>query len=111
MRRGHRNNEILVLSKSLRETFSALIWKDRQELLSGKVIFRTDFPGGSVVVDKNRWRRKWQPTPVFLPGKSQGQRSLMGYGPRSCRRVGCGLMTRQQYKCSEQYIRHSNIYV
>ena len=25
------------------------------------------------------WRRKWQPTPVFMPGKSQGQRSLAGY--------------------------------
>ena len=25
-----------------------------------------------------RWRRKWQPTPVFLPLESQGQRSLMG---------------------------------
>ena len=25
------------------------------------------------------WRRKWQPTQVFLPGKSHGQRSLMGY--------------------------------
>ena len=25
------------------------------------------------------WRRKWQPTPVFLPWKSHGQRSLMGY--------------------------------
>ena len=23
------------------------------------------------------WKRKWQPTPVFLPGESQGQRSLM----------------------------------
>ena len=27
------------------------------------------------------WRRKWQPTPVFLPGKSHGQRSLVGYSP------------------------------
>ena len=27
------------------------------------------------------WRRKWQPTPVFLPGKSPGQRSLAGYSP------------------------------
>ena len=26
-------------------------------------------------------RRKWQPTPVFLPGKSHGQRSLVGYSP------------------------------
>ena len=25
------------------------------------------------------WRRKWQPTPVFLPQKSLGQRSLVGY--------------------------------
>ena len=24
------------------------------------------------------WRRKWQPTPAFLPGESQGQRSLVG---------------------------------
>ena len=30
-------------------------------------------------VRKIPWRRKWQPTPVFLPGKSHGQRSLAGY--------------------------------
>ena len=30
------------------------------------------------------WRRKWQPTPVFLPGKSQGRWSLV-----SCRLWGC----------------------
>jgi len=27
------------------------------------------------------WRREWQPTPVFLPGESHGQRSLAGYNP------------------------------
>ena len=27
------------------------------------------------------WRRKWQPTPVFLPGKADGQRILAGHGP------------------------------
>ena len=27
------------------------------------------------------WRRAWQPTPVFMPGKSLGQRSLTGYSP------------------------------
>ena len=31
---------------------------------------------------RSPWRRKWQPTPIFLPGKSQGQRSLAGYSPR-----------------------------
>jgi len=32
-------------------------------------------------VRKTPWRRKWQPTPVFLPGESHGQRSLAGYSP------------------------------
>ena len=32
-------------------------------------------------VRKMPWRRKWKPTPVFLPGKSHGQRSLEGYSP------------------------------
>ena len=32
-------------------------------------------------VGKILWRRKWQPTPVFLPGKSHGCRSLVGYSP------------------------------
>ena len=32
-------------------------------------------------VGKIPWRRKWQPTPVFLPGESHGQRSLVGYSP------------------------------
>ena len=56
------------------------------------------FPSGSVVrthlqcrslrrygldpwVTKIPWRRAWQPTPVFLPGESHGQRSLVGYNP------------------------------
>ena len=54
------------------------------------------FPGGSVVknvtamqeipgfdtrVGKIPWRRKWQPAPVFLPGKCHGQRNLEGYSP------------------------------
>ena len=57
------------------------------------------FPGGSGVknppantgdagdcgldprVGKSSWRRKWQPAPVFWPGKSHGQRSLVGYRP------------------------------
>ena len=40
------------------------------------------------------WRRKWQYTPVFLPGKSQGQKSLAGYNPWGCKRVGHDLATK-----------------
>ena len=34
-----------------------------------------------VYIRKIPWRRKWQPTPVLLPGKSHGQRSLANYSP------------------------------
>ena len=33
------------------------------------------------LVKKIPWRRKWEPTPVFLPEKFHGQRSLASYGP------------------------------
>jgi len=33
-------------------------------------------------VGKIPWRKAWQLTPVFLPGESHGQRSLMGYSPQ-----------------------------
>ena len=33
------------------------------------------------------WRRKWQSTPVFFPGKFHGQRSLVGYSARSCKEL------------------------
>ena len=33
------------------------------------------------------WRRKRQPTPVFLPGESRGQRSLVGYSPWGCKQL------------------------
>ena len=43
------------------------------------------------------WRRKWKPTAVFLPGRSHGWRSLVGYSPRGCKRVGHNLVTKQQH--------------
>ena len=64
--------------------------------------FIMGFPGGSVVKEHpcqcrrhskcgfDPWvgsipgSRKWQPTPVFLPIKVHGQRSLAGYSPQSC---------------------------
>ena len=38
------------------------------------------------------WRRKWHPTPVLLPEKSHGQRSLAGYSPKGCKE---SIMTKQ----------------
>ena len=39
------------------------------------------------------WRRKWQPTPVFLPGKRHGQRSLAGYSSWGHKRDRQNLVT------------------
>ena len=39
---------------------------------------------------------EWQATPVFLPGKSHGQRTLVGYSPRGHKRVGYHLKAKQQ---------------
>ena len=41
----------------------------------------TGLTPGLIYFRKIPWSRKWQPTPVFLPGKCHGQRSLVGYSP------------------------------
>ena len=69
---------------------------DLFQLLTGHL---AGFPGGTMVKNppasagdtglkmggKMPERRKWQPTPIFLPRKSHGQRSLAGYSPRGCK--------------------------
>ena len=82
-----RMGETLVTEKAMAPHSSTLAWE----------ITWTEEPGrlqsmGSRRVRHNwvtslslftfmHWRRKWQPTPVFLPGKSHGQRSLVGCSP------------------------------
>ena len=40
------------------------------------------------ILDKIPWRRAQQPTPVFLPGESHGQKSLVGYSPLGRKGLG-----------------------
>ena len=49
-------------------------------------------------MQKIPWKRKWQPTPVCLPGKSHGQRSLAGCHPWGHKKVGHNLATKTQQK-------------
>ena len=51
-------------------------------------------------VGKIPWRKAWQPIPVFLPGESQGQRSLVGYSPWGHKRVGHNWVT--EHVCMPQ---------
>ena len=53
-------------------------------------------------VGKIPWRRKWQPTPVFLPGESHGQRSLVGYSPRGHKESDT--TERLHFYCTNNYI-------
>ena len=41
---------------------------------------------GRSLGQEDPWRRKWQPTPVFLPGESHEQRNLVGYSPWGCKK-------------------------
>ena len=50
-------------------------------------------------VGKIPWRRAWQLTPVFLPGESHGQRSLVGYGPSGHKELN---MTQATYNTNTQ---------
>ena len=68
--------------------------------ISHRIRRQLGFPGGSVVKNppanagdsssisgsgRSPWRRKWQPTPIFLPGESHGHRSLVGYSLWGCK--------------------------
>ena len=67
------------LEKALAPHSSTLAWKipwmeessRLQSMGSLRIVLLSLFPF-------MHWRRKWQPTPVFLPGESQGRRSLVG---------------------------------
>ena len=63
--------------------YSVLVWASQVVLIIKKLPANAgDMRHGfNPWVGKFPWRRAWQPTPVFLPGKSHGQRSLVSYSP------------------------------
>ena len=81
---------LLILSlfyreKAMAPLSSTLAWKipwteEPGRLQSmGSLRVRHDWATSLSLFTFMHWRRKWQPTPVFLPGESQGQRGLVGY--------------------------------
>ena len=73
-----------MLGKAMAPHSSTLAWKipwteepgGLQSMGSLRVIY--DWAAALSVFTFMHWRRKWQPTPVFLPGESQGRGSLVG---------------------------------
>ena len=95
-RKGRGENYVVVK----RTTVEVIQPREKSELCFHRLCDLVwGFPGGSVVknlpaiardvkkprfnlwVGKIPWRKKWQPTPVFLPREFHGQRSLVGYSP------------------------------
>ena len=74
----------LISEKAMAPYSSTLVWKiPRMEKLGrlqsmGSLGVRHDWVTSLSIFTFMNWRRKWQPTPVFLPGESQGRRSLVG---------------------------------
>ena len=64
-------------------------------------------------VRKIPWRRKWLPSPVFLPGEAHGQRSLVGYSPWDHRESDMTepLTLTLMYVLLYKYIVYKHIYI
>ena len=68
------------------------VWMHMWESVHRRIFPWCRRPGLHPWVGKIPWRRKWQPTPAFLPGESHRERSLAGYSPWG-KRVGCDWVT------------------
>ena len=68
-------NIIVILTKQLGSSVAQSV----------KTYLQCRRPGFDLWVRKSPQRGKWQPPPVFLPGKPHGQRILLGYSPRNCK--------------------------
>ena len=138
------NNAILKKRENNRENkwnqFKLVLWKDRQNWqtfswtdqkkkkqiekiqiiglprgLNGK---ESTCPwrrhGFNLWARKIPWRRKWQPIPVSLPGKSHGQRSLAGYSPWDRKELGMTQRLKhhqwQILKLSREKSKHKHIH-
>ena len=58
------------------------VWIRETWAIFSRIFFPVDFMLAKCYMHLQNWRRKWHPTPVFLPGESHGSRSLAGYSPR-----------------------------
>ena len=70
---------ISSLSEKARASHSSILaWKIPRTEEPGRLQSMGSWATSLSLLTFMHWRRKWQPTPVFLPGESQGRRSLVG---------------------------------
>ena len=66
----------LVLHERLKRASQVVLVVKNLPTKAGDMRFSFDPCVGKIL-----WRKAWRPTPVFLPGESHGQRTLVGYSP------------------------------
>ena len=97
---SHEVKRCLLLGRKVMISLDSIFWEDNGTPLQHSCLENPKDGGASwaavhgVAKSQTRlsdftftfmhWRRKWQPTPVFLPGESQGSGSLMGCHPWGC---------------------------
>ena len=91
-------SRIVILSNYYGHTFTRLLCSVREEATAWVIRNAPEVMLILKGVRKVAWRRKWQPAPVFLPEKSHGQRSLVGYSPWGRERNEHELAARQQQR-------------
>ena len=70
----------------VKNTYGIRMWFNSKQ--SSCQCRRCKWGGGSIPgLERLHLRKKWQPTPVLLPGKSHGQRSLVGFSPWDCKEL------------------------
>ena len=100
--KSHRQRSLVSYSSfGLRVEHDQSVWAHTESLLvvRRELEERELEEERSLILERSNpynWRRKWQPTPIFLPGQSHGQRSLAGYRPWVCKRVGHALAIKQE---------------
>ena len=102
-----RNNLCFIKSPRIQSSFIAtvkLTWASQVAQSQRIHLLMQETQVGSLG-QKIPWRRKWQLTPVFLPGEFHGQRSLTGCSPWGRERVRHNLATKQQHPWSKDLIR------
>ena len=77
-RYAHLNAEFQRIAKRDKK---AVLSDQCKEIEENKEWERLEISSRKLEIPREHWRRQWQPTPVLLPGKSHGRRSLVGYSP------------------------------
>ena len=109
VRTGHGTTDCFHIAKGVSQSYR--LWSCLFNLYAEYIMKNAGLDEAQAGIKiAGRWRRKWQPTPVLLPGKFHGWRNLVGYSPWDLKeldmteRLQCHVMSRTLYFPKYWYI-------